>query len=280
MDTRMRLGLGILVVGLFGLAPRTAQAAEGGRKARTTRDAVRASDVPQDTLHLLQLVNRERAAVGAPPVALRDDLVSLAAGFSRQMAAERNLRHNADFLTPASAARLGASKLGENVAVEPTVDTAHARLMESPGHRANILEPAFRFVGIAVAPGSDGTVYVTEDFLAPTQATPEVSPAPAPPPSPRHRAPARPSRATRRPAARPPIAPPAPVPPAAATPAPTVPPAAAAPVVLTELLDPVAYVRAIHGDSPGASGEGHHDPASFQLLVVGSALALTIRRVR
>jgi hypothetical protein len=264
-------------VGLVGLAPGTALAAEGGRKARTTPDAVRTSDVPEGTHQLLQLVNQERAAVGAPPVALRDDLVSLAKGFSRKMAVERNLRHNTDFLSPASAARLGASRLGENVAVEPAIDIAHARLMESPGHRANILEPDFRLAGIAVARGDDGSLYVTEDFLAPAQETPEVRPAPAahPPTSPRHRTLAHPSRATRRPQALPATTPAAPAPPAAATPAPAGPPTAPTPAAVP--LEPVAYVRAM--PSPGSPAEGRHDPVTFQLLVVGSALALTIRRV-
>jgi hypothetical protein len=31
---------------------------------------------------------------------------------------------------------------------------------------------------------------------------------------------------------------------------------------------------------PRPSAEGRHDAATFQLLVVGSALALTVRRIR
>jgi uncharacterized protein YkwD len=39
---------------------------------------------------------------------------------------------------------------GENLALAPTVEIAHKGLMKSPGHRANILSPAFRKVGIGV----------------------------------------------------------------------------------------------------------------------------------
>jgi len=39
---------------------------------------------------------------------------------------------------------------GENLALAPTVQTAHTGLMNSEGHRANILEPQFKRVGIGV----------------------------------------------------------------------------------------------------------------------------------
>jgi len=39
---------------------------------------------------------------------------------------------------------------GENLALAPTVTTAQNGLMNSEGHRANILEPKFKKVGIGV----------------------------------------------------------------------------------------------------------------------------------
>jgi uncharacterized protein YkwD len=45
---------------------------------------------------------------------------------------------------------------GENLALAPTLDMAHNGLMNSPGHRANILRPEFRKVGIGVL---DGGIY-------------------------------------------------------------------------------------------------------------------------
>ncbi|MEK7065349.1 MAG: CAP domain-containing protein, partial [Patescibacteria group bacterium] len=45
---------------------------------------------------------------------------------------------------------------GENLAYAPDVATAHEGLMNSEGHRKNILEPQFRKVGIGVI---DGGVY-------------------------------------------------------------------------------------------------------------------------
>jgi len=45
---------------------------------------------------------------------------------------------------------------GENLALAPTLDVAHNGLMNSPGHRANILKDGFRRVGIGVM---DGGIY-------------------------------------------------------------------------------------------------------------------------
>ena len=51
--------------------------------------------------------------------------------------------------------RLNESKIkysfaGENLALAPTVQTAHTGLMNSEGHRENILEPRFKKIGIAL----------------------------------------------------------------------------------------------------------------------------------
>ncbi|MDQ1375825.1 MAG: hypothetical protein QOJ09_3163, partial [Actinomycetota bacterium] len=38
-------------------------------------------------------------------------------------------------------------------------------LMDSPGHKANILEPKFSIVGMAAVRGSDGLIFITQDFV-------------------------------------------------------------------------------------------------------------------
>src|SRR5262249_13729476 len=58
--------------------------------------------------------------------------------------------------SPAIRARAAGARfmvLGENLAYAPTVDIAHNGLMNSPGHRANVLSPAFGRVGIGVVRG-------------------------------------------------------------------------------------------------------------------------------
>src|SRR5205814_7191192 len=84
--------------------------------------------------------------------------------------------------------------LAENVGYGPSFDATTSAFYSSPTHRANILGN-FTVVGVGVATGSDGTVWVTEEFA-------RLKSAPAPAPAPRPAAP-RVSRSAPRPAAPP-----------------------------------------------------------------------------
>lgn len=57
------------------------------------------------------------------------------------------------------------STLGENVGVGSTVTSLHDAFMNSPAHRANILESTFRHVGVGVI-RKDGRMWVTVIFEA------------------------------------------------------------------------------------------------------------------
>lgn len=114
---------------------------------------------------LLALVNAERAAAHLPLLELRPAITAIAAGHSVEMATRADIFHNLAYFTSATRARLSASALGENVAVNGSLENAHVRLMASPGHRANILNGRFDAVGISVVHDDGGTVYITEDFL-------------------------------------------------------------------------------------------------------------------
>ncbi len=53
---------------------------------------------------------------------------------------------------------------GENLALAQTVSIAHKGLMDSPGHRANILSPHYSPVGIGVAQGGRHGTMLTQKF--------------------------------------------------------------------------------------------------------------------
>ena len=148
--------------------------------ARSTSTVDREADV------MLGLINLERANHGLRPLSSRADIVTYAAAHSAAMAEAGAIWHNDDYFTRTTKDRFGASMVGENVAVNSSTVDAHARLMNSPGHRANILEPNFTHVGIAIARAADGPMYFTQDFLkstAPVAAVlPESAPAPEPDP--------------------------------------------------------------------------------------------------
>ncbi|HUQ39745.1 MAG TPA: CAP domain-containing protein, partial [Acidimicrobiales bacterium] len=142
---------------------------------------------------LLQLANADRAAAGLRPLAMRDDVVTVAQAHTAAMAAKATIWHNDDYFTRDMRTHLAARALGENVAFNTDLDDTHTRLMNSPGHRANIMNPGFDVVGIAVVKNGD-VFYSTEDFVqaAVRAAAPTTTaPAPAAAPKPRAVAPVR-----------------------------------------------------------------------------------------
>lgn len=61
--------------------------------------------------------------------------------------------------------RCNLTRVGENVAAGySTGRDAVAAWMKSPGHRANILEPSYRLLGLAVRRADDGTPYAAQVF--------------------------------------------------------------------------------------------------------------------
>jgi uncharacterized protein YkwD len=61
--------------------------------------------------------------------------------------------------------RCNLDSVGENVAAGyPTGRAAVRAWMKSPGHRANILKPGYRLLGMAVRRADDGTKYACQVF--------------------------------------------------------------------------------------------------------------------
>lgn len=57
------------------------------------------------------------------------------------------------------------TSVGENIAMNGSVEKAHAALMSSEGHRRNILGSQWKAVGVGVANDENGYPYVTELFV-------------------------------------------------------------------------------------------------------------------
>lgn len=209
---------------------------------------------PDAAQHLLDLVNGERQRAGLGAVTSRDDVVAIAVAHSLEMAQEGDIFHSTSYFGSAVRNVLNASARGENVAYNGDIDTAHARLMASAGHRANILDSRFSVVGIGVVKAPDGRFFITQDFLQPAGA-PRAATAPKAAPAPRPAAPAASrSAATPKPAPAPTTT--VPTPPttvASPAPAPTVPVTSAPPVVTLEPASTAAAATiAHHGDATTA----------------------------
>ena len=251
----------------------------------------RAEDAPvvedgAGATQLLVLANLERAGAGLPALQVNATAAELAVGHSRRMAAAGDIFHNDAYFTAEVRQRLGARSLGENVAMNLSVDDAHRRLMLSPGHRANLMNPKFTEVGMAVVRSVDGMGFITQDFLEPVaaRAVPTVVPAPAPAPEP------APEPVPAPVAAPAPKAATAPPPPAAAAPAAAAAPgtpadpaplatAAALPeATTTTALEVVSVVTEPISSSPSPrrSAPSPSSDAAPSLLLATMALALLV----
>ena len=116
--------------------------------------------VPSFESRLLSLTNADRARAGLAALRSSAALVSIARSWSAQMAATGQLAHN-----PSLASQVrGWSMLGENAAMAWSSDQAEQLFMASPGHRANILQPQYNWVGIGVVKAPNGDYWFTVDF--------------------------------------------------------------------------------------------------------------------
>jgi uncharacterized protein YkwD/uncharacterized membrane protein required for colicin V production len=125
---------------------------------------------PYAEARLLELLNGERARAGLRPLVADDQLRAVARGHSEEMFKLGYFAHESPRAgTPADrlrAARIRFVVSGENLAYAPTTELAHAGLMASPGHRANILTPEYTRVGIGVvSAGPNGRMF-TQNFAA------------------------------------------------------------------------------------------------------------------
>ncbi|KPI12414.1 SCP-like extracellular [Actinobacteria bacterium OK074] len=116
---------------------------------------------------VVRLVNVERAKVGCSPVAANSALTQLAENFSADMAQRGFFDHtDPDGKDPWDrAAVAGITDLGgENIALgQADAAAVMDAWMDSPGHKANILNCDFTTLGVGVVFG-DGGPWWTQDF--------------------------------------------------------------------------------------------------------------------
>jgi uncharacterized protein YkwD len=118
---------------------------------------------------MLQRINTARADVGVSPLRMDPVLQEAARQHSRDMYSRHYFSHQTpDGKSPYD--RLQDAKFhfvaaGENIAFAPDADQAWTSLIHSPDHRANIVNPDFRCVGIGAYKGVGGYEEMfTQDF--------------------------------------------------------------------------------------------------------------------
>jgi uncharacterized protein YkwD len=122
---------------------------------------------------LLALMNRDRQAAGVGPVVWDDRVAAVARAHSEDMRQTKIVAHISPTTGSAAdrvkKANIKTAVVLENVARAYGVGEAHGGLMNSPGHRANMLAGAATHVGIGVVLGEDISgrreMFITQVFI-------------------------------------------------------------------------------------------------------------------
>ncbi|MFK0117764.1 CAP domain-containing protein [Streptomyces sp. NPDC090994] len=128
-----------------------------------------AAGLARTAAEVVALTNRERAAAGLRPLAPDPGLTAAAQAHSADMVARDFYSHTSpDGGGPrdrAVAAGVARGTIGENIACGQRSPAAVVEgWMNSPGHRANILEADFTHIGIGLAGGGRAGTYWTQLF--------------------------------------------------------------------------------------------------------------------
>ncbi len=116
---------------------------------------------------LFKLVNMVRQNAGLEKLEWDPKVAKAAQAHTQQLAGYGHLSHQfpgepgLEQRVSSTGARFNSA--AENVALADSVEEAHLALMNSPGHRANIMDPNYNAVGIGVVQVKN-RLYVTQDF--------------------------------------------------------------------------------------------------------------------
>jgi uncharacterized protein YkwD len=117
---------------------------------------------------MLVLVNKERTDRGLKPLVMDEKLQEVGRAHAKDMFEKGYFAHNnLEGLSPfdrMDKADIRYMYAGENLALAPTLSTAHTGLMNSEGHRRNILDGDFEKVGIAVIVSEKHGMMFAQEF--------------------------------------------------------------------------------------------------------------------
>lgn len=118
---------------------------------------------------MVNLVNQARMGQGIKPLTVNMQLVSIARMKSQDMVTNNYFGHTSptygspfDMMNKAG---IHYTTAGENIAGAADVNSAHQSLMNSPGHRANILNAGYNQIGIGIVTGSMYGNIFSQEFI-------------------------------------------------------------------------------------------------------------------
>ncbi|MPN14484.1 hypothetical protein SDC9_161811 [bioreactor metagenome] len=118
---------------------------------------------------MVDLINAERAKVGASPLTISAKVTEVARAKSQDMIDKGYFSHTSPtYGSPFQMLKaFGVSyrAAGENIAMNRSMESAHTALMNSEGHRKNILSTSYTSIGVGIVTDANGYLYITQMFI-------------------------------------------------------------------------------------------------------------------
>lgn len=159
MTSRLRRRFGVAVAAVAAIALLQTSFVDAASAAPNT--SCTTAGIAQAQTQILDDVNYARAGQGLAPLARNYAMNGVATGWSQTQAARASMGHNPNYAAQIPG---GWSSAGENVAYGYTPSTVTGAWLNSPGHRANILNSRFTHLGVGVACTASGVMYFTQVF--------------------------------------------------------------------------------------------------------------------
>lgn len=123
---------------------------------------------PSLEVTMIDLINQERSKQGLQSLTYDHKLQGIARQHSADMFQKGYFSHYSpegeSVANRAEKTGINYLVVGENLAYAPTLQAAHRGLMNSPGHKANILSSDYNKVGVGIAESSNYGLMITQDF--------------------------------------------------------------------------------------------------------------------
>jgi hypothetical protein len=113
-------------------------------------------------------INSLRVSKGLDPLTVDAGITGKARAWAQTMADKNMIWHS----TLSDGVTADWQKLGENVGMGGSVDALQVAFVNSPHHYANLVDPAFRSIGVGVVHSATGILFVSEVFMLARTAAP------------------------------------------------------------------------------------------------------------
>jgi len=141
-------------------------------KSQTTTNTTNTNTagITADELKAIELLNEDRVAQGLPRLIADANLTQVARKHATDMVLHnffdhKNLQGQSPF-DRMTASGITYRSAGENIAYNYSLEDMEKAWMNSPGHRANILNTGYTHVGLGLHTKSDGTIYGVQLFAS------------------------------------------------------------------------------------------------------------------